>query len=186
MSTDRGDAVDPNDPYRPAPPGDAGSTLPPGYDPAPSGYEARPHGYESPGTAPGGQQGGDPATPPYYGAQPPYGQAPTTPGYAPSYPAPSRGTDGFAIASLVTGVVGLAIIPLILGIIAISRINRSGQDGKGLAIAGIVLGVLGIVGWLLVVVGAIAFFTAFETYGYDAYGLGYQGLGALTGGHSPG
>jgi hypothetical protein len=184
MSTDRGDAVDPNDPYRPAPPSDAGSTLPPGYDPAPSGHEASPRGHEGPGTAPYGQQGergGDPGTAPYYSAQTPYGQPSTTPGYASSYPAPSRGTDGFAIASLVTGILGLAIVPLVLGIVAISRINRSGQDGKGLAIAGIVLGVLGIVGWLLVVVGAIAFFTAFETYGYDAYGLG-----ALTGGHSPG
>ncbi len=191
MSTDRGDAVDPNDPYRPAPSSDAGSPVPQGYDPAqqgydpaqqgygpaPSGYEARPGGYEEPGSAPGGRQAGDPGTPPYYYAsQTGYGETPATSGYgsgyASSYPAPSRGTDGFAIAALVTGILGLAIVPLILGILAIARINRSGQDGKGLAIAGIVLGVIGIVGWILIVVGAIAFFAAFESYDYGVYGLG--------------
>ena len=55
-------------------------------------------------------------------------------------PPPSPGTDGFAISSLVTGLVGLAVVPVVLGIVALHRIGRSRQGGKGLAIAGIALG----------------------------------------------
>jgi len=46
----------------------------------------------------------------------------------------------------------MAIVPIVLGIIALSRIKRSGQAGKGMAIAGIVLGALSIVGWVVVAV----------------------------------
>lgn len=68
--------------------------------------------------------------------------------------------DGFAIASLVCGVLGLfllfpAVPALVLGIISLDRINRDPQyrTGKGMAIAGIVLG--GIVILLLLLLLAI-------------------------------
>jgi hypothetical protein len=71
------------------------------------------------------------------------GVAPPPYGYTP----PPRGTDGLAIAALVTGLLGLALIPLGLGIAALRRIKRSGAAGGGLAIAGIVLGAVGTIGW---------------------------------------
>jgi hypothetical protein len=164
MSTDRGEP--PNDPYRPAQPDDAGSTTPPGTGPTPSGYEASPSGYETPGT-------GDrpvPAQPPYA----PYGQQPYPYAQQPAYgsPPPSAGTDGFAIAALVTGILMMTVVPIVLGIVALNRINRSGQEGRGLAIAGIVLGAISVVFWLVGIILAVGFFTAWERTGFETYGLG--------------
>ena len=59
-------------------------------------------------------------------------------------------TNGLAIASLVLGIVWLmglgSILALIFGYVAKSQIDRSGgwQTGRGLAIAGIVLGWVGV------------------------------------------
>ena len=85
------------------------------------------------------------------GGAAPYAAGPD--GSGPAYAAPQApGTDGFAITSLVTGLIGLALIPLIFGIVALRRIKRTGAGGKGLAIAGIVLGALETIGWTLLVV----------------------------------
>jgi hypothetical protein len=58
--------------------------------------------------------------------------------------------DGFAIASLLLGVFGITIIGAILsinfGIMALRRIRRTGQPGRGLAIAGLALSAI----WLLI------------------------------------
>lgn len=60
------------------------------------------------------------------------------------------GTNGFAIASLVLGIVwamGIgSILALVFGYIGKSQIDESGGDqtGRGLAIAGIVLGWIGV------------------------------------------
>jgi hypothetical protein len=55
--------------------------------------------------------------------------------------APS-GTDGFAITSLVCGVLGLVPLGVLFGIRALVRVGRSGRPGRGLAIAGVALSVL--------------------------------------------
>jgi Domain of unknown function (DUF4190) len=63
---------------------------------------------------------------------------------------PGRGTSGLAIASLVLGIVWLfwigSILAVIFGHIALNRIkaSRGMIEGKGLAIAGLVLGYLGV------------------------------------------
>jgi len=84
---------------------------------------------------------------------PPWGGDP----WAPQGPRP---TDGFAVASLVTGVLGLGAVPLALGIVALQRVKRSGAAGHGLAVAGVVLGAVSLlVGLVLAVafaVGAVA------------------------------
>jgi hypothetical protein len=58
--------------------------------------------------------------------------------------------DGFAIASLLLGVFGFTVIGAILsinfGIMALRRVRRTGQPGRGLAIAGLVLSTI----WLLI------------------------------------
>lgn len=67
----------------------------------------------------------------------------------------AKGTNGLAIVSLVIGILWMggigAILALILGIVSLNQISRSGQSGKGLAIAGIVLGSVGII--TLIVLG---------------------------------
>lgn len=82
-------------------------------------------------------------------AQPGYPQ----PGYSqPGYPQPGWGvprpTNGMAIASLVLGVLWItwlgSILALIFGYIARGQIRERGESGDGMAIAGIILGWIGI------------------------------------------
>jgi len=88
--------------------------------------------------------------PPSYPPPPPggYGSAPPPPGgYGYQPPPQATGTNGMAIASLVCSLFGwLCIIGGILGIIfgflALNQIKQSGQGGRGMAIAGIVIGVI--------------------------------------------
>lgn len=69
----------------------------------------------------------------------------------------NEGPSGLSIAALVTGILGLMIIPIILGAVDLSRIKNGAASprGKGLDIAGIVLGVLAIIGWTIVVVSSV-------------------------------
>jgi hypothetical protein len=60
-----------------------------------------------------------------------------------------RGTNQFAIAALVCGIVGIWLFPagiaaIVLGRKAQRRIRLSGEDGHGLAKAGQILGYIGI------------------------------------------
>jgi hypothetical protein len=77
-------------------------------------------------------------------------------------------TSGLAVTSLVLGVIGLifsflGILAIILGAIAISQINREPDlEGRGLAIAGLVLGIIDIAVWLLVIIFASSLFFLFS------------------------
>ena len=69
---------------------------------------------------------------------------------SPAGPPSQAGTDGFAIAALVLGILG--VFGVVFGIIALRRIRRTGAHGRGLAIAGIVLSC----SWIaLIAVGAV-------------------------------
>ena len=83
-------------------------------------------------------------------------------GYPPpsGYPPPqSASTNALAVASLVCSLFGWvclfigALLGVIFGFIALAQIKRTGQRGRGMAIAGIVIGavliVLGIALWTL-------------------------------------
>jgi hypothetical protein len=70
-------------------------------------------------------------------------------------------TNGFSIASLVLGIVWVfgigAILAVIFGFVARKQIRESGgrQGGSGMALAGIILGFVGIAGlilWIVVIV----------------------------------
>ena len=91
----------------------------------------------------------------------PYNPAPYgAPAYLGSY-APARpGTNGLAIASFICGLAffcGItAPVAVVLGHVALSQIKRTGESGRGLAIAGLVLGYLVVAGWVVLIVVGLA------------------------------
>jgi hypothetical protein len=117
--------------------------------------------------------------PPAYGYPPPHHNVATGYGGPPGYPSvydPYRTslpeTNGLAIGSLVTSIAGvvlgipltlicylgltLPIVGIVLGTMALKRIKRTNQQGRGLAIAGIAVGSITVV---LLVVLVIAVMT---------------------------
>lgn len=158
------------------PPGQYPTPQPqfPNYPPPqsnPSGYpqQSNPGGYPQQSNPLGYSQSGGypqpgPSVPPpgytYPAAYSPYG-----------YAQPARSTNGLAIASLVVSIVGVPamllclflpvgpIVGLILGIVSLNQVKKSGQQGRGLALGGIWVGaiatVLGIVLLCLLIVGNI-------------------------------
>ena len=89
----------------------------------------------------------------------PYGQPYGPPPYGYGYPPPRR-TNGLAIASMVLGIVWLywlgSVLALVFGYVARRQIRERGESGDGMAIAGIVLGWVGVGIIGLVAVIAIA------------------------------
>jgi hypothetical protein len=67
-------------------------------------------------------------------------------------PPPPGGTNGFAVASLVFGIIGGVLFAVIFGIVALTQIRRRNQTGKGMAVAGLVLSGV----WLLACGGLVA------------------------------
>jgi hypothetical protein len=71
-----------------------------------------------------------------------------------------RRTNGFAIASLVLGIVWLygigSVLAVIFGAVALNQIGRSNgtQGGKGMAVAGLVLGIVFLAVAVLFVLGS--------------------------------
>jgi len=128
-------------PY-PGPPPSPQQPPPYGYIP----YEGAPYGYAPPPVYPGGYD-------PYQGYQ-------------------SHSTNGLAVASLVTSIAGVVLgIPLavfcyigwvipvagaVMGGIALNQIKQSGQQGRGLAIAGIAIGAATAVLLMLAMIVVIA------------------------------
>jgi hypothetical protein len=91
-----------------------------GYTPPPPGYTPPAPGYEQP-------------------PQQPYGYAQPQ-GYPQQYAAPMAiGTNGLAIAGLICAFI-VPIVGVILSHIALNQIKQTGQEGRGLAIAGLAIG----------------------------------------------
>lgn len=61
----------------------------------------------------------------------------------------SQGTNGLAIASFVLSLVGGSVLAVILGHVAKDQIARTGENGEGLATAGLVIGYASIALFLL-------------------------------------
>jgi hypothetical protein len=145
------------DPSAPAEPTDETAT-PPAQDPS-----------QWPPPAPGTQWQQQTPQPQYYGGQSQYGQYPQYPqypqygggyaGYA-GYQTPAK-TNGMAIASLVLSLVWLcgigSILAVVFGYMGKKQIDRSGgaETGRGIAIAGIVIGWIGVAFLALFIVLAI-------------------------------
>ena len=113
--------------------------------------------------APGWPQPSPAQTPPYgYQAPPPPGWVHPS-AYAYGYPAPYRPqvSNGLAIASMVLGIVWVywigSILAVVFGHVALSQINRNPHyTGRGMAIAGLVLGYLGVAVLVLVIIAVVA------------------------------
>lgn len=166
------------DPFAPKPDGDSDQppygAQPAQPEPGGQGYGQQP-GYGQPtygqptyGQPPQGQPGygQQPYNAPGFGQQPGYGQPYGQPGYGQQ----SGGTNGLAIASLVTGILGFLfitpILAIVFGIIGLSQAKKRGQRGSGLATAGIVLGVLWIGLFILsIALGGFHFHSCASTTG---------------------
>jgi len=95
---------------------------------------------------------------------------PGYPGYYPMYdpyqPVRAPGTNGKAIASLVTSIAGVAccgplvIVGFILGVIAIRETKRTGQQGYGLALAGTIIGGLALAAGVILMLVYVALITS--------------------------
>jgi uncharacterized membrane protein YeaQ/YmgE (transglycosylase-associated protein family) len=87
-------------------------------------------------------------------------------GYDPYRPTKPPGTNGKAIAALVTSLVGLfccglpSIVGLILGVIAMRETKRTGQDGYAMAMIGAIIGGLAVAGWLLYLLLSIGIYAS--------------------------
>jgi hypothetical protein len=109
-----------------------------------------PHPQAYPQQQPYGQQ-------PYpqqpYPQQPQWGQPPLPPYYPPQQPV---GTNGFAIAALILSIPGGFVLSTIFGFVALNQIKRTGQRGRGMAVAGLVISGIWLLGIIFGVIFAIA------------------------------
>jgi hypothetical protein len=131
-----------------------------------------------------------PVTPPPVN-QPPIYQAPAAPAYqapaAPAYGAPdASGQQQYgqpqpygqplaqdkynvlAIVSLVSAFF-VSLAAIITGHIALSQIKKTGEKGRGLAIAGLVLGYLGIVAGIIGLILFVVLIASTSNNGYSSY-----------------
>ena len=111
-----------------------------------------------------------PPAPPAYGAA---GDAPapyTSTGYA--NPAGEDKYNVLAIVSLVSAFF-VSLAAVICGHIALSQIKKTGEKGRGLAIAGLVLGYAGIILGLIALVIGIIWWIALINSGYSPSSYSY-------------
>lgn len=146
-STDDASGATPPPPLGATPPdSDARGGQQPSYAP-PAGY-----GYGAPAAspAPASQQ----YAPPPYGAAPgyPYAGAPAPYPGAPVYGYPLVKTNVLAVISMIASIVGFFwILPffgpltgVITGHISLRQISRTGEKGRGMALAGVIVGYVGL------------------------------------------
>ena len=88
------------------------------------------------------------------------------PGYHPYPPTKPPGTNGKAIAALVTSLLGLvccglpSIAGLVLGVIGMRETKRTGQDGYAIALVGAVIGGLAVAGWVVYLLLSISIYAS--------------------------
>lgn len=94
-------------------------------------------------------------------------------------PPMQRAGSGFAVTSLVLGIIGLvglifvfSVPAIIFGGIGLARANNGRASGKGMAIAGLVLGIIGTLLSLLF----IAVIVTLQISGFDWTTLSPEGL----------
>lgn len=149
--------------------GDDSRTTPGSWPPPESSTwsppaSAPPHGApESPANP---YAAGLPPIPPV-GASGPYGAGP---GYTPDY-APAKRTNASAIVALVCGLALMfyplnSILAIVFGHVASRQIRHSGEEGRGMAVAGLALGYAGIALGVVAIVALVLFVVTVSSSGY--------------------
>ncbi|RKT07201.1 hypothetical protein BX286_5256 [Streptomyces sp. 3211.6] len=176
----------------PPPPQASGPASAPGPGPAPAAPPIPGAGYAYPAQSGYGQPGPAAAQPPGYGypGYPPPAGYPGTPGYPPAasypgypgYPGPTGyhaygpgPSNGFGVAALVLGIlsvvgcvtsflaVALGIAAVVFGVLGRGKANRGEATNGGVALAGTILGAIGIV------LGAVILVIAFTGIVSDTF-----------------
>lgn len=112
-----------------------------------------------------------PNVPPAPPAQPAPSYGTGAPAYnasAPSYGAPTQKTNVLAIVSLVSSFF-ISIVGIITGHIALSQIKKTGEQGRGLAIAGLIIGYIGLVVGIILAIFWFAILGAAINEGVTTY-----------------
>ncbi|GMA28174.1 DUF4190 domain-containing protein [Arenivirga flava] len=143
---------DPNNPSEPRPEQNAAPTPPP-YSP-PAGEAQNP--YAAPEQP---QQHAAPPENPYAQPEQPYASAP-----AYGYQQQGQKTNTLAIVSLIASLAGLitgisAIVGIITGHIALSQIKKTGENGRGLALGGLITGYVLTALTIIGIIAAVVFFS---------------------------
>jgi hypothetical protein len=138
-------------------------------------HQAQPHQAQPHQAQPHQPQFGSPPPPPQYGPPPPqYGPPPPQYGpprpqygppgpYGPQFGYAGRRTNNLAIAAICCGIGQViagpfaAVPAIILGVMSLGQVRQTGEDGRGMAIAGIVLGIAGLILDVIFVIIFIAF-----------------------------
>ena len=104
-----------------------------------------------------------PTPAPQPGAQP-------APAYtaAPAYGAPAK-WNVLAIVSLVTSLLWISVVGIITGHLALSQSKKTGEQGHGLALAGTIIGYVGLLGGIIFGIFWIVVIAAASTSGYYGY-----------------
>ena len=177
QTSKKGRPVSDNTPQNPAP-------EPGSYPPVPPTPAADQPAQPAPGAYPPPAQGaypppayGSPAgSAPAYGATPAYGSAPAY-GAAPAYGygAPAK-TNTLAIVSLIASISAFVILPfigsvvgVITGHMSLNQLKTNGEQGRGMALAGTIVGWVGLGLAILGTIAAILFFS-FLVGMYGQYG----------------
>jgi hypothetical protein len=71
-----------------------------------------------------------------------------------------------SIVSLATSVIGFGLVGVITGHISLSQIKKTGEQGRVLAIVGLVLGYLGILASIIIAIAYIGFFLTLGPEGF--------------------
>jgi hypothetical protein len=112
----------------------------------------------------------DPNRPDQPSSVPPASQpAPAYGETAPAYGQPTGPkTNTLAIISLVASIAGIVILPIIASIggvicghISLGQIKQTGEQGRGMAVAGLIIGYVGIALWII---GGIIFFAVLGAF----------------------
>lgn len=112
------------------------------------------------------------------GSNQPYGQNPQqapqygAPQQQAQYGAPAYGQPGqpnpkwnvLSIITLVSAVIGFSLISIVLGIISLNQIKKTGEQGKILAIIGIIIGALYTLLYIVLIIITIAAINAGLSY----------------------
>lgn len=95
---------------------------------------------------------------------------PQPPVAPPAVARPATTTNGYAVASLVLSICGIvfllpligSILGIVFGHLSLSQLNESEQQGRGMAIAGLVLGYLGVAATAVMIIAVIVLVASFS------------------------